>query len=206
MIIINEFFALWSRMHGDAKITGIVRTWLVISYKIAKLLSRLKFTPNKLTFLGLVFGVLLFIYAQSPWAPILLIFSLICDGVDGSLAIFTSNTTRWGAILDSIIDRITEFFWILAIYKIGADERLLLVVIVIASIQEYTRARAGGLGMQQVGVVTFAERPVRASFIFTTFIAYAMSLSIINQLVIIWLLLQLISFFMIIRFTYLKLS
>ena len=193
-------------MHGDAKITGIVRTWLVISYKIAKLLSRLKFTPNKLTFLGLVFGVLLFIYAQSPWAPILLIFSLICDGVDGSLAIFTSNTTRWGAILDSIIDRITEFFWILAIYKIGADERLLLVVIVIASIQEYTRARAGGLGMQQVGVVTFAERPVRASFIFTTFIAYAMSLSIINQLVIIWLLLQLISFFMIIRFTYLKLS
>ena len=206
MISINEFFALWSRMHGDAKITGIVRTWLVISYKIAKLLSRLKFTPNKLTFLGLVFGVLLFIYAQSPWAPILLIFSLICDGVDGSLAIFTSNTTRWGAILDSIIDRITEFFWILAIYKIGADERLLLVVIVIASIQEYTRARAGGLGMQQVGVVTSAERPVRASFIFTTFIAYAMSLSIINQLVIIWLLLQLISFFMIIRFTYLKLS
>ena len=206
MISINEFFALWSRMHGDAKITAIVRTWLVISYKIAKLLSRLKFTPNKLTFLGLVFGVLLFIYAQSPWAPILLIFSLICDGVDGSLAIFTSNTTRWGAILDSIIDRITEFFWILAIYKIGADERLLLVVIVIASIQEYTRARAGGLGMQQVGVVTFAERPVRASFIFTTFIAYAMSLSIINQLVIIWLLLQLISFFMIIRFTYLKLS
>ncbi|MEN9351497.1 MAG: hypothetical protein RL455_438 [Actinomycetota bacterium] len=206
MISINEFFALWSRMHGDAKITGIVRTWLVISYKIAKLLSRLKFTPNKLTFLGLVFGVLLFIYAQSPWAPILLIFSLICDGVDGSLAIFTSTTTRWGAILDSIIDRITEFFWILAIYKIGADERLLLVVIVIASIQEYTRARAGGLGMQQVGVVTFAERPVRASFIFTTFIAYAMSLSIINQLVIIWLLLQLISFFMIIRFTYLKLS
>ena len=206
MISINEFFALWSRMHGDAKITGIVRTWLVISYKIAKLLSRLKFTPNKLTFLGLVFGVLLFIYAQSPWAPILLIFSLICDGVDGSLAIFTSTTTRWGAILDSIIDRITEFFWILAIYKIGADERLLLVVVVIASIQEYTRARAGGLGMQQVGVVTFAERPVRASFIFTTFIAYAMSLSIINQLVIIWLLLQLISFFMIIRFTYLKLS
>jgi len=206
VISINEFFALWSRMHGDAKITGIVRTWLVISYKIAKLLSRLKFTPNKLTFLGLVFGVLLFIYAQSPWAPILLIFSLICDGVDGSLAIFTSTTTRWGAILDSIIDRITEFFWILAIYKIGADERLLLVVIVIASIQEYTRARAGGLGMQQVGVVTFAERPVRASFIFTAFIAYAMSLSIINQLVIIWLLLQLISFFMIIRFTYLKLS
>lgn len=206
MISINEFFALWSRMHGDAKITGIVRTWLVISYKIAKLLSRLKFTPNKLTFLGLVFGVLLFIYAQSPWAPILLIFSLICDGVDGSLAIFTSTTTRWGAILDSIIDRITEFFWVLAIYKIGADEKLLLVVIVVASIQEYTRARAGGLGMQQVGVVTFAERPVRASFIFTTFIAYAMSLSIINQLVIIWLLLQLISFFMIIRFTYLKLS
>lgn len=206
MISINEFFALWSRMHGDAKITGIVRTWLVISYKIAKLLSRLKFTPNKLTFLGLVFGVLLFIYAQSPWAPILLIFSLICDGVDGSLAIFTSTTTRWGAILDSIIDRITEFFWVLAIYKIGADERLLLVVVVIASIQEYTRARAGGLGMQQVGVVTFAERPVRASFIFTTFIAYAMSLSIINHLVIIWLLLQLISFFMIIRFTYLELS
>jgi len=206
VISTNEFLASWSRMHGDIKIAGIVRTWLVVSYKIAKLLSRLKFTPNKLTILGLVFGVLLFICAQLPWAPILLIISLICDGVDGSLAIFTSTSTRWGAILDSIIDRITEFFWILAIYKIGADGRLLLVVIVIASIQEYTRSRAGGLGLQQIGVVTLAERPVRASFIFTLFVAYAMKLSIMNQIVLIWLLLQIISFFMIFRFTYLKLG
>jgi hypothetical protein len=59
--------------------------------------------------------------------------------------------------------------------------------------------------MSQVGVVTFAERPVRASFIFIALIASAIDITIISQIVILWLLLQVISFFMITRFVFLNL-
>jgi hypothetical protein len=59
--------------------------------------------------------------------------------------------------------------------------------------------------MSHVGVVTLAERPVRASFIFIALIASAIEIPIINEVVVIWLVLQVISFFMITRFVFLKL-
>ena len=34
-----------------------------------------------------------------------------------------------------------------------------------AQTQEYIRARLGGLGVSEIGVVTVSERPVRASFL-----------------------------------------
>lgn len=83
--------------------------------------------------------------------------------------------------------------------------KMLLVIAVFSLVQEYLRARAGGLGMSQVGVVTFAERPVRASFIFIALIASAINIAIIPQIVILWLLLQVISFFIITRFVFLNL-
>ena len=201
----QDFFIIWSKLHGDAKVAGIVKAWLIISFALVKPLSKLKFTPNILTLLGLFFGILLYIKAQSPWAALLLVLSLTCDGIDGSLAILTSKFSKWGALLDSTVDRITEIFWLLTLYKIGADIKLLLAIAVFASVQEYLRARAGGLGMPQVGVVTFAERPVRASFIFIALVASAVDIEIIPQIVILWLLLQVISFLMVTRFLFLNL-
>lgn len=201
----REFFDTWSQLHGDAKVTGIVKAWLIISFVIVKPLAKLKITPNMLTFLGLLFGIALYLNVQSPWVAVLLVLSLTCDGIDGSLAIFTSKFSRFGAMLDSIIDRITEFFWIASLYKIGADIKILLFIIVIAAVQEYIRARASGLGMSQVGVITLAERPVRASFVFILLIAFQIDISIINEIVGIWLILQSVSFLMITRYVFLKL-
>lgn len=201
----SEFFDTWSQLHGNAKVTGIVKAWLIISFVIVKPLAKLKITPNMLTFLGLIFGIALYLNVQSPWVAVLLVLSLTCDGIDGSLAIFTSKFSRFGAMLDSIIDRITEFFWIASLYKIGADIKILLCIIVIAAVQEYIRARASGLGMSQVGIITLAERPVRASFVFILLIAFQIDISIINEIVGIWLILQSVSFLMITRYVFLKL-
>jgi phosphatidylglycerophosphate synthase len=159
----DEFFSIWSRLHGNANISGIVKGWLSISYAIVKPLSKARVTPNILTLLGLFFGLLLYASAETFWAPALLVLSLICDGIDGSLAIVTNKYTKWGTVLDSTVDRLTEIFWVLALYKIGADLKLLIVVLLAASVQEYIRARAAGLGVSEVGIITFAERPVRAS-------------------------------------------
>ena len=201
----DEFFSIWRRLHGDANISGIVKGWLSISYVIVKPLSKARVTPNILTILGLFFGVLLYANAEIFWAPALLVLSLICDGIDGSLAIVTSKSTKWGAILDSTVDRLTEIFWVLALYKIGADLKLLIVVLLAASVQEYIRARAAGLGVSEVGIVTFAERPVRASFVFIVLISLQFNFTIYNQIIVCWLIIQLISLFMLSRVVYSKL-
>jgi archaetidylinositol phosphate synthase len=202
----NEFYLAWSKLHGDAKIVGIVKGWLSISFPTSKALVRIRITPNALTILGLVFGVLLYMNANAIWAPLILVISLICDGVDGSLAIITGKSSKWGALLDSVVDRLTEVFWILALYSLGVDSKILIAVLILASAQEYLRARAGGVGLTQVGVVTVAERPVRASFVFTALVAFNLNLEILNQITFVWLILQAFSFLTVAKFVAAKLN
>ena len=202
----NEFYLAWSKLHGDAKIAGIVKGWLSISFPTSKALARIRIAPNALTILGLVFGVLLYMNANAIWAPLILVISLICDGVDGSLAIITGKSSKWGALLDSVVDRLTEVFWILALYSLGVDSKILIAVLILASAQEYLRARAGGVGLTQVGVVTVAERPVRASFVFIALVAFNLNLEILNQITFVWLILQAISFLTVAKFVAAKLN
>jgi phosphatidylglycerophosphate synthase len=147
-----------------------------------------------------------YLTSNSIWAPIFLVFSLICDGVDGSLALISNKSSKMGAVLDSIVDRFTEIFWVLALYQLGVDIYLLLFVCTIAFTQEYLRARAMGVGLTEITIVTFAERPVRASFIFIALIAFQFEFQILNMVVMIWSVLQLISFLMIVRFIYSKIG
>ena len=202
----NEFYLAWSKLHGDVNIAGIVKGWLSTSFSTSKALARIRVTPNALTILGLVFGVLLYMNANAIWAPLILVISLICDGVDGSLAIITGKSSKWGALLDSVVDRLTEVFWILALYSLGVDSKILIAVLILASAQEYLRARAGGVGLTQVGVVTVAERPVRASFVFTALVAFNLNLEILNQITFVWLILQAFSFLTVAKFVAAKLN
>jgi phosphatidylglycerophosphate synthase len=202
----DEFFLAWSKLHGDAKVSGIVKGWLSISFPVSKALAKIRVTPNALTILGLVFGIMLYMNSSAIWAPLILVISLICDGVDGSLAIITRQSSKWGALLDSVVDRLTEVFWVFALYSLGVDSKILITVLILASTQEYLRARAGGVGLKQVGVVTVAERPVRASFIFIALVAFNLNLEILNQITFVWLILQAISFLTVVRFTAAKLN
>lgn len=201
-----DFFNSWSNLHGDAKISGVVKGWLTISYLVVKPLAKLKITPNILTIFGLFFGVLLYQNAHSNWAVILLMLSLICDGIDGSLAIISGKTSKWGAMLDSVVDRVTEFFWALTFIAIGANKYVVIAALLIASVQEYLRARVGGLGVSEVGVVTISERPVRASILFVALIAHILKIEIVNILAIAWLIMQSLSFLTITNFAYKKLN
>jgi phosphatidylglycerophosphate synthase len=202
----SEFFAKWSKLHGDATISGIVKGWLRISFILVRPIAKLKITPNMLSTFGLFFGVLLFFNAENNWAILLLITSLICDGVDGSLAIVTNKESKWGAAVDSIFDRLTEVFWALTFIAIGANQNVVLAAVLLAAVQEYLRARAAGLGLAEVGVVTIAERPVRAAILFVALVAAALDLEIINQIAIIWLVMQSISFLTISKNVYKRLS
>lgn len=202
----SDFFSTWSSLHGQARVSGIVKWWLNISYFIVRPLVKLRVTPNGLTVLGLVFGVLLYLNSKSLWALLFLILSLLSDGLDGSMAIVTQKFSKWGAMLDSVTDRATEVFWVLALYSIGVNINILIAAFLFSFVQEYLRARAGGVGVNEVGVVTFAERPVRAAFVFVVLVAYNLDLKILDSIILIWLLLQLISLLKISRYIFLKLN
>ena len=189
----NEFFSTWSHLHGGAKIEGIVKTWLQISYASAKFLSKLRVTPNLLTFAGLFFAIALWQFANSWAAALFLVLSLFFDGIDGSLAILQKKTSKFGAFTDSFVDRISEVFWALALYKLGAPASLVFVALLATFIQEYLRARAGGLGHEEVGIVTICERPVRASLIFTAIVANLVGLDLVTAISIIWVAMQFIA-------------
>jgi archaetidylinositol phosphate synthase len=196
------FFAKWSALHGNAEIKGIVKAWLKISYISAKLLSTLRITPNFLTLLGVIFAIAMAANPLSPWTIGLLVLSLYADGIDGSVAIYQNRANQFGAVLDSVADRISEALWFYVAYRIGAPASLMLFTYVIAFTQEYARARLGGLGISEVGVVTPAERPVRASFIFIALVAYAIGLDLVIPALAVLAALQLFSFFLVGRWAY----
>ena len=198
----TEFFAKWSALHGNAEIKGIVKAWLKISFASAKFLSRLRITPNLLTLLGIVFAVAMVVNPLSLWAIPLLVISLYADGIDGSVAIYQNRASQFGAVLDSVADRISEALWFYVAYRIGAPAWIVLLTYVTASTQEYARARLGGLGISEVGVVTPAERPVRASFIFIALVAYAIGFNLVTPVMAVLATLQLFSFYLVGRWAH----
>lgn len=198
----TEFFAKWSALHGSAEIKGIVKAWLKISYGSAKFMTALRITPNLLTLLGIVFAIAMAANPLALWTIPLLVLSLYADGIDGSVAIYQNRATHFGAILDSVADRISEALWFYVAYRIGAPAWLVLITYVIASTQEYARARLGGLGIKDVGVVTPAERPVRASFIFVALVAYAIDLNLVSLVMSALGALQIFSFYLVGRWAY----
>jgi CDP-diacylglycerol--glycerol-3-phosphate 3-phosphatidyltransferase len=198
----TEFFAKWSALHGSAEIKGIVKAWLKISYGSAKFMTALRITPNLLTLLGIVFAIAMAANPLAVWTIPLLVLSLYADGIDGSVAIYQNRATHFGAILDSVADRISEALWFYVAYRIGAPAWLVMITYVIASTQEYARARLGGLGIKDVGVVTPAERPVRASFIFIALVAYAIDLNLVTWVMSALGALQIFSFYLVGRWAY----
>ena len=201
MLSKDEFKAKWSSLHSDAETTGIVGAWLNISYRFGLICTLLRISPNVLTLLGLIGAVATALTAQSAWAILFLVFSLFCDGIDGSVAIFQHRETKFGATLDSVVDRISEALWFYALYAIGVPAWIPITLWCVAAFQEYARAKLFSLGVSDIGVVTPAERPVRASFLFIVLILNQLSLPGATQLSIAFLLLQIYSFVSVVRFS-----
>ncbi len=201
MLSKEEFKAKWSSLHSDAETTGIVGAWLHISYRFGLICTLLRISPNVLTLLGLLGAVATAFTAQSLWAILFLVFSLFCDGIDGSVAIFQHRESKFGATLDSVVDRISEALWFYALYAIGVPAWIPITLWSVAAFQEYARAKLFSLGVSDIGVVTPAERPVRASFLFIVLILNQLALTGATQLSIAFLALQIYSFVSVVRFS-----
>ncbi|MBU3692759.1 MAG: CDP-alcohol phosphatidyltransferase family protein [Candidatus Nanopelagicaceae bacterium] len=189
----EKYFSEWSNLHGDAKVKGIVKGWLSISYSICSFIAKLRITPNGLSYLSLLLAAGFVFFIDSNWAIAFLVLSLTADGLDGTLAIITGRVSKWGAALDALADRIVEALWAYGLFLLGAPLEMVVLAWLAAFVQEYMRARAGGLGFHNIGVVTFAERPIRASMVFIVLVARAVELDFTFGISIIWAVLQSIS-------------
>lgn len=123
--------------------------------QIGALVARTGLTPNQLTMLGLVLNaiaglVLALGYLQV--AGVLLLVAGAFDLLDGAVARATGNVTRFGGVLDSVLDRYSEAFVVggLLFWIVRADLGVVPVVLCYWSIVgsllvSYVRARAEGL-------------------------------------------------------------
>ena len=191
-----DFFATWSRLHGDAEISGFVRWWLSISYPCARLFSRLRVTPNVLTSFGVLFSVAAWFGAHSWWALAFVLLALLADGLDGSLAIYAGAESMRGAFVDSLADRISEAFFFLTFYRLAPRYVVVIFIAwIFGYVQEYIRARAQGLGHKTTGIVTISERPVRVILLLGTIIAWHINPRFASACAVAGLCLQLIALY-----------
>jgi len=160
----REFKERWSQLHGGADTEGVVGGWLSFSYQVARVCAALRISPNFITLLGLATAIAMGLSEYAAIALLLLVISLFFDGIDGSVAILRGTESKWGSLLDSLADRISEAFWLYMGWRLGIPAWVVIVMWTVASTQEYARARLASLGHSEIGVVTPTERPVRAIF------------------------------------------
>ncbi len=133
-------------------------------------IGRLGLHPNTLTVLGMVLQVgigALFGLGYITLAGWLLLVVAPIDALDGMLARVLGKQSRFGAFLDSTLDRISDAALILGLMthylRQGASlvVALLLVSLVAVMMVSYVRARAEALGFGcKVGLLTRLERIV----------------------------------------------
>lgn len=141
-----------------------------LTQPLGMLLARTGLSPNFLTVLG--FGVNLGAAAALAWGHLLsggflVLAAALCDLLDGALARASQRTSRFGALLDSTLDRLSEaavLFGLLVYYaREPSEPELLLVFLALVGsvLVSYIKARGEGLGLKcEVGFFTRAERVI----------------------------------------------
>lgn len=139
-----------------------------VSDGVGRALSRIGFTANVLTALGVV------ISAVASWriatgaflsAGVILTVGGLLDFADGSVARVTGTSSKFGAFLDSVTDRFSDAFAFSALtwFYFSAGDEVMAGVSLAAygagAITSYIRAKAESLGFDcKVGILERAER------------------------------------------------
>jgi CDP-diacylglycerol--glycerol-3-phosphate 3-phosphatidyltransferase len=140
---------------------------------LGQALLRAGISPNSVTVLGTA-GVVagaIFYAAHGRWiaATVVITLCALTDVMDGAMARSIASTrgtaSRFGALLDSTMDRVADgavFSGIIWFYAFQGDRPTVLaalICLVSGQVVSYVKARAEGLGMScQVGLVERAER------------------------------------------------
>ena len=137
---------------------------------IARVFVKLGFSPSGLTVIGvLVACVAAALIARGMLAAggVVVLVAGVFDMFDGAVARMTNRATKFGALFDSVMDRVSEAVVLLGLLwfyledgeQLGAI--LVYVSIVGSTMVSYVRARAEGLGIECKGGLM--QRPERVA-------------------------------------------
>ena len=145
-----------------------------VELPVARCMERVGLTPNLVTLIGLLIAVGgAWLVAVGEWwmGGIVVLFGGVFDMFDGALARMTGRASKFGALLDSVVDRVSEavaLFGILAYYLMSDNDvgaALAYAAIIGSLMVSYMRARSEGLGIDcKVGVMTRPERVAAIGF------------------------------------------
>jgi len=141
-----------------------------VTQPVVKLLAKTPLTPNTLTWLGFwitVGAAALVVTGNLFAAGFVVLFAGFFDMMDGALARTTNRVTRFGGILDSTLDRLSEAILLLSILVIftrgqQVAESVLVGLALLGSLMvSYIRAKIEALGIEcKVGLFTRPERVI----------------------------------------------
>jgi len=139
---------------------------------LARLLLKLGLSPDVVTIVGTI-GVCVGALGFYPrheffWGSILVSVFALSDTLDGVMARLSGRSSKWGAYLDSTLDRVGDsaVFGGLVLWYAGDGgtpylAALALACLILGSVVSYSKARAEGLGMTaNVGIAERADRLV----------------------------------------------
>jgi CDP-diacylglycerol--glycerol-3-phosphate 3-phosphatidyltransferase len=139
---------------------------------VAQALLKAGISPDVVTIvgtLGVCVGALAFYPRHSFfWGTVVITLFVFSDTVDGVMARMSGRSGKWGAYLDSTLDRVGDsaiFGGLVLWYAGGGDDFLMaglaLACLILGSVVSYAKARAEGLGFTaNVGIAERADRLV----------------------------------------------
>ena len=127
--------------------------WTKVFSPAARLFLRLGISPDAVTIvgtLGVCAGALVFFPRGQLLVGVLVITAFVfSDLIDGHMARLSGTSSKWGAFLDSTLDRFGDaaIFAGLAFYSVGPGDSdplraLAMYCLVMGSVTSYARARA----------------------------------------------------------------
>ncbi len=138
---------------------------------VVAFLAALAVPPMLVSLFGLIlslYGALVVAEGKLFLGGVFLIIAGLCDTLDGSLARRRNLVSKFGAFMDSTLDRVAEFayfggilFYVVNRYDAPHDFIFWITILALTGsvLTSYTRARAEGLGYEcKVGIL---ERPER---------------------------------------------
>ncbi len=150
-------------------LTDLARRWMGwLLEPLARSIKRTGISPNLLTVIGFVLTVGVAYVLATGHLQIggaLIIVAGTFDALDGALARLAGRKSRFGAFLDSTMDRLSEaviYLGLLIHYtqQGGRQESFLIYATIVGSLMvSYARARAEGIGIEcKTGILTRFER------------------------------------------------
>jgi phosphatidylglycerophosphate synthase len=152
----------WAALHhgldpGDVR---LLPGWLRLMWAVGRPLARLRVPPTALTALGVVLAVDALLFARRrPWAALALVLAaVLCDGLDGAVAVLSDRASAAGAVADKLADRICDCAFAGVLWQCGAPWWLALAAAALSLVHEGVRELLGGRRRTRI---TVAERPTR---------------------------------------------